>query len=292
MKNLINYYYNLVLGEFKRVEDYFLFEIDNYKYEFLPFECDMKIFQKIYATLINNNNYCHEVIINKQNSIVTFYDNRPYVLLKKNFYIEGNVTFDDILNYDTITYESKELNWKNLWKDKIDYYEYQISQLGFKYKILRSSISYYIGLSENAIDLLNYVDSSGVKFYFCHRRVVCNDSVDNLFNPLNIIIDSRTRDIAEFLKCNYVNNVLNINEVIAHLEKVDLDYNESILLMARFLYPSYYFDLYDMIIQDKLTERKIEGYIKKNVYYETFLKQVYKYLKYKYNIPEIEWLEN
>ena len=60
--------------------------------------------------------------------------------------------------------------------------------------------------------------------------------------------------------------------------------------MARLLYPSYYFDMYDEIIQDKLSEDKIDVYIKKNLNYETFLKQVYGYLKNRHNIPEIEWL--
>lgn len=292
MKNLINYYYNLLINEFKRVGDHFLFEIENDKYEFLPFEYNIRKFEKIYAILVNNNKYCHEIIINKENSMLTFYNEKMYILLKKNLYIDSEVTFEDILNYDEMIFEDGILNWKKLWKEKIDYYEYQISQLGFKYKLLGESISYYIGLSELAINLLNFVDMKNIKFYICHKRINFNDKLDSIFNPLNIVVDNKTRDIGEFLKSQYINNCMDINQTILAIEKVSLDYNESILLLARLIYPSYYFDMYDEIIQEKISEIKINEYIKKNVCYETFVKSVYKYLKVKYNIVEVECLEN
>ncbi|MBQ9072571.1 MAG: hypothetical protein IJY25_05395 [Bacilli bacterium] len=291
MKNLINYYYNLILKEFKRIEDRFLFEINNSKYEFIPFETNVKDFQKIYAILINNNKYCHEVIVNRENSVITFYESKPYILLKKHFCIDSKITFQDVLDYDTVVYENKALDWKNLWKNKMDYYEYQISQLGCKYKILSESFSYYSGLSENAINLLNFIDKNEIKLYICHRRINYSDNIDSLFDPLNVVIDNRTRDIGEFLKSGYINGTIKIEEVFKWLNIVNLDYNESLLLIARLLYPSYYFDLYDKIIQEKVSQNKIQNYIKKNAYYETFLKMIYKYLKQKYNIPEIEWLE-
>ena len=292
MKNLINYYYNFVIGNFKRVGERFLFEVDKYRYEFLPFENDIGTFQKIYTLLINNNKYCHEVVMNKDKSLVTFYENKPYILLKKNLYIESKITFDDILYYDAMVFENKLLDWKKLWKEKIDYYEYQISHLGLKYKTLRESMGYYIGLSENAISLLNFVDNDKIRFYSSHRRINYDDNMDMLFNPINIVIDNRTRDISEFLKSNYINGFITLDDTFIIIERINFEYDESLLLLARLLYPSYYFDLYDKIIQEQIPENKIDDYIKKNVYYETFVKSMYKYLRYKYNIPEIEWLES
>ena len=35
---------------------------------------------------------------------------------------------------------------------------------------------------------------------------------------------------------------------------------------------------------------KLEKCIKKNAYYEAFLKRIYQHLEKKYNIPNIEWL--
>ena len=72
---------------------------------------------------------------------------------------------------------------------------------------------------------------------------------------------------------------------------MNFNYSESLMFFARLLYPSYYFDMYDQIIQNKISEEKINFYIKKNSYYEEFLKIIYKYLKNKFKVPEIEWLE-
>lgn len=290
MKNLINYYYNLLITEFRKIEDYFIFEIDGVKYEFLPFDGDVNKLYKTYILLNNNRKYCHQIIANKDNSIITFYQNKPYILFKKNICLKDKVNMEEILNYDIPIYEKYEFSWKELWKNKIDYYEYQISQLGFKYPIIRESFSYYIGLSESAINILNYLDNNNINCYICHKRIKYKEEMDEFLNPINIIIDNRTRDIAEYFKINYINEAITIEEVLNYLEVFNLDYNESILLLSRLLYPSYYFDIYDKIIQEKISEEKIKFYIEKNVYYETFLKRVYKYLKSKYNIPEIEWL--
>lgn len=291
MKNLINYYYNLIIKEFRKIEDYYIFDIDNKKYCFVPFYGNLNKLYQIYLLLRKNNKYCHEIIINKDKSIITFYDNIPYILLKKNVNLTNLVTLEEIFSYDIIVYEKLELNWKELWEEKIDYYEYQMNQLGFKYKILKESFSYYVGLSESAISLLNYINKKNIKFSICHKRVNYKENMDDFLNPLNIIVDNRTRDIAEFFKVNYINNNIDVEKVLNYLNILDLDYNESLLLMARLMYPSYYFDVYDKVIQEKISEEKVNFYIKKNVYYETFLNKIYVYLKGRYKIPEVEWLE-
>jgi len=212
-------------------------------------------------------------------------------LLKKNVNLTNLVTLEEIFSYDIIVYEEMELNWKELWEEKIDYYEYQMNQLGFKYKILKESFSYYVGLSECAINLLNYVNKKNIKFSICHKRINYKENMDDFLNPLNIIIDNRTRDMAEFFKVNYINDNIDTENVLNYLNILDLDYNECLLLLARLIYPSYYFDVYDKVIQEKISEERIDFYIKKNVYYETFLNKIYLYLKERYKIPEVEWLE-
>ena len=68
-------------------------------------------------------------------------------------------------------------------------------------------------------------------------------------------------------------------------------FNEAILFMARMLYPSYYFDLYDEIINKETKESKLLNIRNKICEYEELLKEIYSYLHLKYNIPEIEWLK-
>ena len=165
-----------------------------------------------------------------------------------------------------------------------------MNQLSFKHQALKDSFNYYVGLTECAISLLNYVDNSKIDYYISHKRINYNESLSEFFNPLNITIDSRVRDIAEYIKINYINERLDIKEIYFYLDRLNFDYAESILLLSRLLYPSYYFDIYDEIIQERISEDKIDIYIKKNTAYEVFLKQVYSYLRVRYNIPEIEWL--
>ena len=85
MKNLINYYYGLLVSEFKKINDRFVFEIDNKNYEFIPFYGDINTLYKNYITLVSNNKYCHEVVINKNKSLITIHDNKPYILIKKTY---------------------------------------------------------------------------------------------------------------------------------------------------------------------------------------------------------------
>ena len=135
-------------------------------------------------------------------------------------------------------------------------------------------------------------DGKKIKYYICHRRISLNEKLDNFFNPLNIVIDSRTRDVAEYIKTMYFNEKLSIENILTYLDNLNFDYTEILLFLARMIYPSYYFDIYDQIIQEKVNGEKINIYIKKNDSYESLLKNIYSYIKNKYNIPQIEWLEN
>lgn len=292
MKNFIKYYYNLLISDFRKIEDYFIFDISGIKYKFLPFYGDFDKLYKNYVTLNRSNRYCHEIILNKDNQFITIYDSVPYLLIRYNKSINSKLKIEDITNYDTIIYGEFELNWKRLWEEKIDYYEYQISQLGFKYPMIRSSFSYYIGLSETAISLLNYVNTKNIRGYISHNRIKYNENINDFLDPTNIIIDSRIRDIGEFIKLNYINQSIKIDEVFKILSDINITYDESLLLLSRLIYPSYYFDTYDKIIQGKVREEKIEVYIRKNAYYEAFIKQIYKYLYNRFRIIEVEWLMN
>ena len=292
MKNLINYYYDLFITEFKKANDSFYFEINGKKYEFIAFLGDIKELYDNYLIIRKNNKYCHEIIVNKDNTIVTLYNNIPYILIKKNLSIDKYVDLDEIINYDIPILEMHSLNWKNLWKQKIDYYEYQMSQVSFKYPILKKAFDYYVGLTETAISLLNYVDNSNINYYVCHKRIAYKEKLCAFFNPTEFIIDNRTRDIAEYVKINYIHGEMDLEYIYRLINYLNFSLSESVLFLSRLVYPSYFFDMYDEIIQDKVCEEKMLYYIKKASHYETLLKKIYIFLKNIYPIPEIEWLNS
>ena len=290
MKNLIAYYYDLFINEFKKKNNCFSFIANGKNYDFIPYDGNVQTLYNNYMILKSSNRYCHEIITNKENSIITIYNSIPYILIKKSILIDKFVDINEIINYDVFVNGQYKLNWKNLWESKIDYYEYQMSQIAFKYPILKKSFNYYVGLTETAISLLNYVKNSNINYYINHKRIIYKEKLDNFFNPTELIIDTRTRDIAEFIKVNYLNENLKIQEVYSIIHNFNFNQEEIILFLSRLIYPSYYFDLYDQIIQEKTNEDKLLFYLKKNTSYEVFLKKIYIYLKRIYVMPNIEWL--
>lgn len=291
MKNFINYYYNLSIDNLRKRDNIFIFEFNGVEYEFLPYTYSLSDLSKIYYLLIQNNRYVHEIIYNKDNSIMSFCNNLPYVLIKKNYNLGDVIELETIVKYDFKVNSNFHLNWKELWQNKINYYEYQVKEIGFKYKNIKESFYYYLGLSELAISIINYINEEEIFPYISHRRIKYNETYDTFLNPLNIIIDTRVRDIAEYIKANFFEGNIDTNNLIYILQLLDINKSEALLLLSRLIYPSYYFDMYDKIIAEKIDNMKINVYIEKNVYFETFLKEVYKYFKVKYNIPLIEWFE-
>jgi len=288
MKNVINYYYGIIVNEFKKRDNSFIFIINDIEFEFIQYYDDINKLLNIYSILKNYRRNSHDIIINKNNNFITYYENNPYILLKKIKYSKKNIELDDILEYDCNIYIREELNWKKMWKDKIDYYEFQIGENGLKYPLLKQSFGYYLGLSEIAINLLNYVNYKNITYCISHKRI---EKIDNLYNPINMIIDNKSRDIAEYIKLKFFSNDIKLEEITNTINKKIFTKDEILLFLARLIYPSYYFDIYEKIYKNKEFEKDLNKIIKKNVEYETFLKQIYNQIKLLYVIPQIEFLE-
>lgn len=291
MKNIINYYYGIIVSEYKKNNYKFIFleEGSKFEYEFVEYYGNISNLLNIYSVLKLNVRNSNEIILNKNRDVITHYENRPYILLKKYNGESKEITLDKIINYNCLINLENSVNWKDLWKDKLDYYEMQLQENGIKYSLLKESFNYYLGLSEIALNLLNFIDYKKVNSYIAHKRLKDND---DLLNPLNMIIDNRMRDIAEYIKIKYIYNKISINQIVNFIENNRFTRDEMILFFSRLIYPSYYFDVYEKIYTGLEPEKAINKIIKKNVYYETFLQDIYNFLKYKYNIPQIEFFEN
>lgn len=293
MKNIINYYYGLVVDKIIKKEQKYIFNNGNIEYELTPCYFDIKKVMECIMIINSSKKYCHEIIINNKNEFVTVYNNIPYILIKKHINKNTKITVSDVVNFvvPILNVESKyKIYWSELWKRKIDYYEYQVAELSAKYKIIRDSFNYFVGLSETALSLLNYVDYTKVYYSVAHHRVDINDSYSDFYNPLNFMIDTRIRDVSEYIKSMFFNEV---NMVSEELDKI-IEYfkytrDEVLVLFARLMYPTYYFDQYDVIVREEEDEHKLEKYIKKSPMYETFLKQNYIKYQERYKLPIIDW---
>lgn len=288
MKNVIMYYYNLNNIKVYKSKNKKYIKCQNNIYLFEPVINKTEILE-IYNLLKIPNKF-YKIILNKNHDIFTPYNGSLYVLLKTNN-IKGNIS-DIIIEEIQINSVQKLLdrtNWSFLWSKKIDYYEYQIKHIKGKYSIIDESFQYFIGLAENALSYFEYnCKSINKPVTICHRRIL----KDEFYNPLNIVIDYKERDIGEYLKYIFWNSkdkYQNADKIIDAILKS----NKNIeLIYSRLLYPSFYFDVYDEIVNSRENIEKIQMIVSRIDEYEEYLNYIYKKIKIKKEIPEIIWLKN
>ena len=135
MKNNIMYYYNLTIENIYQNNNYFYFDINNERYEFTVYERDLKEQNAIYELnkkMVNSNTLVHEIIPNKDNYVVTFINNIPYILYKIYINKDKEISLQELTHLSNYIYEYNNIlkreNWNILWAKKIDYLEYQINQ--------------------------------------------------------------------------------------------------------------------------------------------------------------------
>lgn len=296
MKNALKYYYNLDISTIHQKNKNFYFNLDGFEYLFIKYE-NLEEIEAIYELASNLNIrgiYTHQIVLNNSRKILTKINEDDYILMKI-FVTKEKIQINDIIQFNNINYvmentKLKRDNWDKLWSDKVDYLEYQVNQMGKKYPLIRQSFSYYVGLAENAIILVKNTSREKIPLSLSHRRILYSDTTYNLYNPLNVVFDLRIRDVCEYFKSCFFNNQDILNEVRMYLYYNKLDYNESCFFLARMLFPTYYFDIYEKIINNEIDESKLNSIISKVKEYELFLKNIYLFLKNSVNIPDIEWL--
>lgn len=296
MKNIIEYYYNLQLVELQEKQNNYTFKVKNNNYILKEYNNNLDNINDIYTLNKYINNYypIDKIILNKYNAPLTKVNNTYYILIKANERKELKLSI--ISNLSNIKLpEIKSLernNWEVLWSNMIDYYESQIGQNEKKYPLIRESFDYFIGLGENAISYLVNTKKEVQKETNDNKVLSHNSLYNSLYDPLNIIIDHKSRDVAEYIKISFFKNNKNIFKELDEY----FFYNRYSLygirvLYARIIYPSFYFKLYDEIFREKKEEKELNKIINRINEYEIYLKDIYLYLNKYYNIPNIEWLK-
>ena len=303
MKNAINYYYNLNPNKINQLFNYYYFYVDNELYFFKIYNRKLDDIGAIYQfnqEMIRHNILVNEIINNRTNTIVTYIHQIPYILLKVSVNINKPINLAEIsyLSNLRFTYNDKLMkdNWVNLWAIKIDYLEYHHEQNSQKFPILSSCFNYFIGLSENAISYLNQViinfkpDKSDVGV-ISHDVFLLDDTVYSLYDPQNIVIDHKARDLAEYIKISFFHeNYFIFDELDEYFKHNYFSVYGIHLLMSRILYPSFYFEVYDSILNGQENESAILKITSRIVEYQKYLVDVWKYFHKYYNIMDIDWL--
>ena len=300
MKNTLFYYYHLTPEKIIKKDNYYYFYLDNYiHYLYLVNRPLEYINELIMLTRTVNYSNFMMIIFNVNKEALSIINNRYYILLRslKNNYFNIN----DIYNPTYCPKEASNLkllnhsSWNNLWSSKIDYFEYQKDYIKMKYKTLYKTLDYFIGLGENAISYFNATNSYLTKEFtdtlvISRRRVNLDDL--SFYNPLNIVIDNKARDSAEYLKSLFITDNYTYDFLDEFLTNLNYSPYQYGLLIARLLFPSHYFDIYEKIINESLKEKEIIKVLNRTDEYEKFLKYIYNFINKKKPILKIDWLDS
>lgn len=291
------FYYQLMPNDIHQKDDKCWFYIDKQKYLFIEtLEPVNSLNQKwlLQKELNKNKVPIHEFVLNKDQKLSTYVDNKQYVMLKQSV-AEDTVSFFEIclFNHKTeyvihqLSWKSN-IDWKKLWISKIDYIEYQISQFGIRYPLLRECFDYFVGVAENAIAFSNEIVDR--KLAIEHKRMFPNISNEQFYSPLELIVDDKIRDVCEYFKRKIFNSTCSFEELEYYLN-YEIDQKYYINFYTRLLFPTPFFDLYEKIISGDIEEEKLNILIEKIPVYEFLLRKTYHYMELKVRMPHIEWLK-
>lgn len=209
-------------------------------------------------------------------------------------------------------YEPRQLSnygqWKDLWIDKLTFYEDYIIKESEEHKnaffrLLRDVLPYMIGLSENAIQYVQEsdrerdfdVNDQGTIAFFRYERQLKRKVI--WMNDL--LFDHRVRDVAEFIREQMLTND-SLASTIDFLDEYETSMPLSAfsrrLLYARLLFPIHFYDFLDDVFTAESYERNtatLEKLLVKQERYEQRFKRLFNHLlkeREQKQIPLIEWL--
>ena len=284
MKNIIESFYRIEVEEIEKNNLQLSFISNDDKYIFQEYSgrpsMDVLIETQKY-------NFFHKIIRTYDGSIFLNYNNKRYILFKINIRNNRKITLKDIVNLSKIKINKKYINnnWWKLWLQKIDNFENYIMNKGESFEF-RDYYDYFIGMGENAILYSKYVDFNEVSYGFTLNRVNINYTLQDLYNPLNIIISFSTRGIGDYLRSLFFSKKeLNFND----LSKIAIGYYDRILLFSRMLFPIQFFDLFKNGKEEN--REKMQNVISQSFLYEKYILEIINVLKKRHEyMPSINWL--
>ena len=294
MKEFLNYYYYLLPNKIKKVQNNYFFQIKNYYFGFYQYNGNIDELPSLFS-LSNYLSYqdrkVNKIILNKEGNIATKKNNSYYILILLENNSNDIISLNNIITFPSININFPSLNrtnWYYLWIMKVDYLEEVRKNLKKEDSLLYNSLPYYIGLTENAISCLKYSNISNNHIAICHKRVIYKEGIRDFYNPINLIIDYKVRDLAEYYKSLFFNGKIDIKEIINSLKRIKMNDNDMFYFYIRMLYPSYYFDMVDEVLKDNIKVEELLNITKLSDTYEYLLYEIY--LLFNLGNINVEWI--
>ena len=300
MKNLIEYYYNIFPDKiYVKNEVYYFFAFD-IKYYFVEFNRDineLNLLVELTNKLYFKNIMVDTFVMNKDGNFYINHEGKNYVLLRVNTSENEEIDIYDVIKFNNIEVSNdNKLNvgsWVKRWENTVDTFERPVTEFNKEFPDLLSVFDYYVGLAENAISYIkNSEEENDKTFYLSHRRIKLPLTYGMIYNPISFVFDYKVRDLAEYIKELFFYSNFDEEEIMNIIDNVKKDYSQEDikLLYGRLLFPTYYFDLFEKVLNKEKEEKELKRIINLSESYECFLKELYLSLKVTNNIEAIDWI--
>ncbi len=298
MKKMINYYYKLYPLKIYTREDEIYFFDDQYKYYIKKYNNKKSInsYINIQNQYIKNNIPINEILINKNNEYVTEYEKKSYIIIKVKGIENIEIDINDIIKYNTEIskeiYTSIEIDELDSMKKEIDKSEEQMTGYNKEYLLVQNVFNYYIGLAENAVSYL----SDSIKESNIHDKSISHIYIDNelinkcLIDITNISYNYKLKDVAEYLRIILINDLEWKKTLYKFLNRYKLKEFDYRFLYAEIIYPRYFFEIFNKIINKNKSNKELENMIKEIDNVEKRINELFIIINKYCKIPPIFWI--
>ncbi len=291
METYIEYYYGFSGIKCKIKGDYNYFNFNGYSYVLCPLVRKLEEIEEIARISGDFSDYDKIIRSLNGNLIIDIY-NKKYLLIKKNKSNSSDDIFKFLYNPHKIISDSNmtidKSNWIEMWSNKIDNVEYQLSHINDKYPMLKKYSDYYIGMAENAII---YIRRAYEESYSMPNKIVSHIRIkkDWCTSPQNIIVDNEGRDISEYMKYIFFINAGINHRLIGYLIEGNLSDITLRLIYGRLYFPTFFFDICDDIMNGLKKDEEIMQIVSRSQKYEEYLEDIYSKILEQKKIPKIVW---
>ena len=290
MKNSINLNYGINVDKMYLKNDYNFFFYNNTKVYIYEVDENNNINEIINLSnkMFKKNIKVNTFILNKNNDYFSHFNSKTYILLKEN-------SLEDISlkSIKTISKNDNKLSNFDIikeWEKEVNVIEKELLETNDEFLSLKKDIDYYIGIAENAIQMLIKYHKKIINNSIGHRLDYKLFHDNNINNPLLFIRVNEMYDIANYIKYLFFNNKIDYDIIKSIINENNFENN--IYLFVNLLYPSVYFDLVKKVLLNKEKEEMIIKYGKFRKKYLSFIKEIQYFMKRKgvKDVELINWL--
>ena len=293
MKNFIFNNYDINIKDIYKNSDSYFFYVNNEKIYIIKYKGKEEYLKQLFDLtndLYYRNIMVNTFIINNKNNFYTKKDDSFIILLRENNNY-SDIEFSDLTSFFNINTSLDSYDIIAKWSSEIDTLESELIEYNKEYSIIQNSIDYFIGIGENAIELMsnysNLVESNNdsighlVNYKLFERNT--------LYNPFLFIKTNKMYDVANYIKYKFVNNNISYDEIENIFKKCN-EY-EEVFLFSCLMFPSTYFDLVKNVLLKEEDEKKILFFVNKVDSYKELLVYCKSLVKNNINIRLINWIK-